>query len=91
MIDERCIMVDHHIYISLEKNVFRDNIVSLVDIIYPRGFGKVLFRKLFFEEILVNSIQLSKLRTSQVQYSIIEYLAGTLPFSKLSFDKTLTQ
>ena len=90
MIDERCIMVDHHIYISLEI-FFRDNIVSLVDIIYPRGFGKVLYRKLFFEEILVNSIQLSKLRTSQVQYSIIEYLAGTLPFSKLSFDKTLTQ
>ena len=83
-------MVDHHIHISIEK-IFQNNIVSLVDILYPRGFGKVLFRKLSLKKILVNSIQLSKLRTSQVQYSIIEYLADTLPFSKLFFDKTLTQ
>ena len=62
-----------------------------MDIIYPRGFGKVLFRKLCFEDILVNSIQLSNLRTSQVQSFINEYLSGTHPFVKLCFDKALTQ
>ena len=44
MIDERYIMVDLHIYISVKK-ILQNNIVSLVDIAYPRGFSKVLLKK----------------------------------------------
>jgi hypothetical protein len=35
MTDERFIMVDYHIYISIEKKILQTNIVSLVDITYP--------------------------------------------------------
>ena len=35
MTDERFIMVDQHIYISIEKKTLQNNIVSLGDITYP--------------------------------------------------------
>ena len=40
MTDEGFIMVDLHIYIFVEEDTSKDNMVSLVDIAYQQGFVK---------------------------------------------------
>ena len=101
MTDERFIMVDHHIYISIEKNTSKIiYIVSLVDITYPRGFGKDCFRKeiFFFAKFLVKQLSafpstvpqryikhFSKIPSGISSPFSNQHLRDTSTFSKLPF------
>ena len=75
---------------SLLKRYFTNNIVSLIDIMYQRGFGKYYSRKEYFlckTSLKERIIFFAKLVVKQLPIFHHPYLAGISSFSKHPFWK----